>query len=60
MRTLAERIDLFKNSDLYPVVSSEFCNGRGVCSIVEAIALPEQKSCRSAKKISPMLPCLNW
>ena len=38
MRTLAERIELFKNSDLYPVVSSEFCNGRDVCSIVEAIA----------------------
>ena len=38
MRTLAERIELFKNSDLYPVVSSEFCNGRNVCSIVEAIA----------------------
>ena len=38
MRTLSERIELFKNSDLYPVVSSEFCNGRDVCSIVEAIA----------------------
>lgn len=38
MRTLAERIELFKNSDLYPVVSSEFCNGRNVVSIVEAIA----------------------
>lgn len=38
MRTLAERIELFKNSDLYPVVSSEFCNGRDVVSIVEAIA----------------------
>ena len=38
MRTLAERIELFHNSDLYPVVSSEFCNGRDVVSIVEAIA----------------------
>lgn len=38
MRTLAERIELFKNSDLYPVVSSEFCNSRDVVSIVEAIA----------------------
>lgn len=38
MRTLAERIGLFHNSDLYPVVSSEFCNGRDVVSIVEAIA----------------------
>ena len=38
MRTLTERIELFKSSDLYPVVSSEFCLGRDVCSIVAAIA----------------------
>ena len=38
MRTSAERIDLFKSSDLYPVVSSEFCNHRDVCDIVAAIA----------------------
>lgn len=38
MRTLSERIELFKNSDLYPVVSSEFCLGRNVCDIVADIA----------------------
>ena len=38
MRTLQERIEIFKSSDLYPVVSSEFCNGRSVCSIVAGIA----------------------
>lgn len=38
MRTLAERIGMFENSDLYPVVSSEFCNGRDVCEIVADIA----------------------
>ena len=38
MRTLQERIEIFKSSDLYPVVSSEFCNGRSVCSIVASIA----------------------
>ena len=38
MRTLSERIELFKSSDLYPVVSSEFCNGRDVCDIVANIA----------------------
>ena len=38
MRTLQERIDLFKSSDLYPVISSEFCNGRSVCDILGAIA----------------------
>ena len=38
MRSSAERIDLFKSSDLYPVVSSEFCNRRDVCEIVAAIA----------------------
>ena len=38
MRTLSERIETFKSSDLYPVVSSEFCNGRDVCDIVAAIA----------------------
>ena len=37
-RSLAQRIELFQNSDLYPVVSSEFCNGRDVCDIVAAIA----------------------
>lgn len=38
MRTLAERIEIFKNSDLYPVVSSEFCNDRDVCEVVSGIA----------------------
>ena len=38
MRTLQERIEIFKSSDLYPVVSSEFCNGRSVFSIVASIA----------------------
>ena len=38
MRTLTERIEIFKSSDLYPVVSSEFCNGRDVCEIVAGIA----------------------
>ena len=38
MRTLQEKIALFAASDLYPVVSSEFCNGRDVCDIVASIA----------------------
>ena len=38
MRTLQEKIDLFRRSDLYPVVSSEFCGGRDVCEVVAAIA----------------------
>ena len=38
MRTLTERIEIFKSSDLYPVVSSEFCNGRNVCDILAGIA----------------------
>ena len=38
MRTLSERIEIFKSSDLYPVVSSEFCNGRDVCEILSGIA----------------------
>ena len=38
MRTLADRIEIFKNSDLYPVVSSEFCNDRDVCEVVSGIA----------------------
>ncbi len=38
MRTHAERVAIFENSDLYPVVSSEFCNGRNVCDVVAAIA----------------------
>ena len=38
MRTLQERLDIFERSDLYPVVSSEFCNNRNVCDIVAGIA----------------------
>ena len=38
MRTLSEKLEIFNRSDLYPVVSSEFCNGRNVCDIVEGIA----------------------
>ena len=38
MRTLAERIEIFKSSDLYPVISSEFCNGRDTCEILSGIA----------------------
>ena len=38
MRTYSERLDIFRSSDLYPVVSSEFCLGRDVCNIVADIA----------------------
>ena len=38
MRTWKERFEIFNSSDLYPVVSSEFCNGRSVCEIVAGIA----------------------
>ena len=38
MRTFAERMAIFQNSELYPVVSSEFCSGREVCEIVSGIA----------------------
>ena len=38
MRTLAERLELFKSSDLYPVISSEFCDGRNVCDVLADIA----------------------
>ena len=38
MRTFAERLEIFESSDIYPVVSSEFCCGRNVCDIVEGIA----------------------
>ena len=37
-RTHTERVEMFKNSDLYPVISSEFCNGRDVCDILADIA----------------------
>ena len=37
-RTLTERIELFNSSDIYPVVSSNFCNGRDVPDVVASIA----------------------
>ena len=43
MRTFTERLEIFKSSDLYPVVSSEFCNGRDVCDIVSGIAAAEAR-----------------
>ena len=38
MHTHEERVELFKSSDLYPGISSEFCNGRSVCEILSGIA----------------------
>ena len=38
MRTLSERVEIFKSSDLYPVISSEFCNGRSTCEVLSGIA----------------------
>ena len=38
MRSFAERLEMFDRSDIYPVVSSEFCCGRDVCDIVAGIA----------------------
>ena len=37
-RTLTERIELFNSSDIYPFVSSNFCNGRDVLDVVASIA----------------------
>ena len=37
-RTLTERIDMFEKSDLYPVISSEFCNGRKVDEVLLSVA----------------------
>lgn len=37
-KNLAERMDVFCNQvDIYPVVSSEFCNSRSVLEVVDAI-----------------------
>jgi thiamine-phosphate pyrophosphorylase len=38
MRTLQEKIALFDSIDIYPVVSSEFCNNRDVVDVVSHIA----------------------
>lgn len=37
-RSHSERVELFKNSDLYPVVTSDFCNGRSVTEVLSGIA----------------------
>ena len=52
MRSLQERIELFKSSDLYPVVSSEFCNGRAVCDILSGIAAAGAKIVQIREKNS--------
>lgn len=38
MRTLPEKIALFDSIDIYPVLSSEFCNNRDVVDVVYSIA----------------------
>ena len=53
MRTLQEKIALFEASDLYPVVSSEFCNGRNVCDIVSDIAAGGAKIVQIREKNLP-------
>ena len=53
MRTLQEKIALFENADLYPVVSSEFCNGRDVCGIVADIAAGGAKIVQIREKNLP-------
>ncbi|MBE6358516.1 MAG: thiamine phosphate synthase [Lentisphaerae bacterium] len=53
MRTLSERLEIFKSSDLYPVVSSEFCNGRDVCDIVAGIAAGGAKLVQIREKNLP-------
>ena len=53
MRTLQEKAALFENSDLYPVVSSEFCNGRNVCDIVAWIAAGGAKIVQIREKHLP-------
>ena len=50
MRSLSERIEIFKSSDLYPVVSSEFCSGRNVCDIVADIASAGAKTVQIREK----------
>lgn len=37
MRTLTQRIQMFNESNIYPVISPEFCNGRAVTDVVTAI-----------------------
>ena len=51
MRTHEERMELFKSSDLYPVISSEFCNGRSVCEILSGIVSREDGAHRVNESI---------
>ena len=53
MRTYEERMELFQSSDLYPVVSSEFCNGRKVWEIVAEIAAAGAKIVQIREKNLP-------
>ena len=59
-RTLQERIEMFENSDIYPVVSSEFCIGRDVCDIVADIARAGAKIVQIREKIFLTVLCLSW
>ena len=42
-KTHVERLEAFKQVDIYPVISSEFCAGRPVIKVLEQIALAGAK-----------------
>ena len=52
-RTLEERIDAFRNSDVYPVITSEFCAGRSPEQTAEAILKGGAKILQIREKTMP-------
>ena len=52
-RTLAERIEAFRHSDVYPVITSEFCAGRSPEQTAEAILKGGAKILQIREKTMP-------
>ena len=52
-RTLAERIAAFEASDVYPVVTAEFCAGRDPAAVAEAVLAGGAKVIQIREKTMP-------
>ena len=60
-KNLAERLEFFTGQvDIYPVVSSEFCNNRSVLDVIEQIGAGGAKIFQLRERTAPIKHCMLW
>ncbi len=57
--SLNERIEAFRRTDVYPVVTSEFCAGRSPVEVVESLLAGDARILQIREKTMPDRPFLN-